>query len=132
MFCYMLIVSGGGSCLLGSCLIKMADGSEKPIESIQKDDLILDGNLQTVRVLALVTNFLGYRQLFPFKNGPIFTPEHMFYAAIDKPEIGVMSKEALIQEMPQTEEWNVKPLEELELLLQHQNETVSAKVPSKG
>ena len=53
----------------------------------------------------------------------------MFYAAIDKPEIGVMSKEALIQEMPQTEEWNVKPLEELELLLQYQNKIVSAKVP---
>ena len=106
----------------------MADGSEKPIESIQKDDLILDGNLQTVRVLALVTNFLGYRQLFQFKNGPIFTPEHMFYASIDEPEIGVVSKEALIQEMPQTEEWNVKPLEELELLLQYQNKIVSAKV----
>ena len=127
---YMLIISGGGSCLLGSCLIKMADGSEKPIESIQKDDLIIDGNLQPVRVLALVTNFLGYRQLFQFKNGPIFTPEHMFYAAIDKPEIGVVSKEALIQEMPQTEEWNVKPLEELEQLLQYQNKIVSAKVPT--
>ena len=77
------------SCLLGNAQILMGDNTTKAISDIQSGEVILDGNLNHVTVKAVVTNYLYDRPLFEFKNGPIFTDEHLFYADLEKEILGM-------------------------------------------
>ena len=118
-----------GSCLLGDTKILMADYSLKQIQDIQPGDLILDGNLKPVHVIATNPTFLGNRKLYKFSpNGPVFTPEHQFYSNLTTGQIGVMSKQELYIENPQMEENDqVYELDQLSNLLQFQNGKVVQK-----
>ena len=118
-----------GSCLLGDTKILMANYSLKQIQDIQHGDLILDGNLKTVHVIATNPTFLGDRKLYQFSpNGPVFTPEHQFYSNLTTGQIGVMSKQELYIENPQMEENDqVYEFDQLSNLLQFQNRKVVQK-----
>ena len=68
--------------------------SLKQIQDVQPGDLILDGNLKSVHVIATNPTFLGDRNLYQFSpNGPVFTSEHQFYSNLTTAQIGVMSKQ---------------------------------------
>ena len=67
----------------------MRNGTTKAISDIQSGDVIVDGNLNPVTVKAVVTNYLYDRTLFEFKNGPVFTDEHLFYADLEKNIMGM-------------------------------------------
>ena len=118
-----------GSCLLGTSHILMANYSVKQIKDIQTGDLILDGNLKPVKVIATNPTFLGNRKLYKFSpNGPVFTPEHQFYSNLTTGQIGVMSKQELYIENPQmAENDQVYEFDQLSNLLQFQNGKVVPK-----
>lgn len=74
----------GGSCFLGNTLIKMFDGTEKPISEIQRGDLVLDAlnTNQGNRVLGVkvMMSPLGRYLFSPVKDiEPFMTEEHPYY-----------------------------------------------------
>ena len=69
---------------------------------MQKGDIILDGNLMPVQVVTLGKSFLGGRTLHQLNaNGPVFTGEHQFISNLTTMQVGVLSKEDLLNEHPQ-------------------------------
>ena len=80
--------SSSGSCLLGSTLILMQNYTSKPITEIKHGDMILDGNLNSVSVHSVITNYLYDRKMYDFKDGPVFTEDHLFYSNIETEELG--------------------------------------------
>ena len=63
-----------GSCLLGTSHILMANYSFKQIKDIQTGDLILDGNLKLVKVIATTLQYLLSEQdVINEQGGRIFS-----------------------------------------------------------
>lgn len=118
-------VARRSSCLLGDTQILMRDDATKAISDIQSGEVILDGNLNPVTVKAVVTNHLYDRQLFEFKNGPVFTDEHLFYADLEKDVLAAASPEHLFEQVPQMKSWNIHPINDTKKLLQFKNGKVS-------
>ena len=72
----------GGSCILGTCQILLDDFTTKDVSAIKRGDVVLDQNLQPVRVIGCNFTYLGKRSLYSFGDyGPIFTGEHQFVSA---------------------------------------------------
>jgi len=113
------------SCLLGNSKIQMRNGTTKAISDIQSGDVIVDGNLNPVTVKAVVTNYLYDRPLFEFKNGPVFTDEHLFYADLEKNILAAASPESLVKQVPQMKSWDIRPINNTKKLLQYKNGQVS-------
>ena len=113
------------SCLLGHCTILMEDFSNKVIRDIKVGDVILDGHLNPVSVMAINSSFLGFRKLFQFnQDGPVFTPEHQFYSNIKSGEVAVVSVKDLLLENPQLEERpGIHSLDDLNSILQYNMKT---------
>ena len=102
----------------------MADYSTKAVEDLKPGDSILNGYLQPVKVLGVFQNFLGQRKLYQFvPDGPVFTGEHQFVKNLEKGEVGVRDKHALMWENPHLEQDSAKiyPLNELGSLLQYKD-----------
>ena len=66
----------------------MQNYTSKPITEIKHGDMILDGNLNSVSVHSVITNYLYDRKMYDFKDGPIFTEDHLFYSNIEREELG--------------------------------------------
>ena len=77
-----------GSCLIGSTHILMENYTSKPITEVKHGDMILDGNLNPVLVHSVITNYLYDRKLYTFKDGPVFTEDHLFYSNMETEELG--------------------------------------------
>ena len=60
----------------------------RPITEIKHGDMILDGNLNSVSVHSVITNYLYDRKMYDFKDGPVFTEDHLFYSNIETEELG--------------------------------------------
>ena len=91
-----------GGCVHGDSEILMANYTAKAIKSIVKGNIILDGNLKPVKVLAIGSVFLGTNELYKFEpNGPIFTKDHQFFLDLKEGMTGVVSLSTLIEENPQ-------------------------------
>ena len=83
----------------------MADYSLKSVQDLAIGDLVFDGHLNTVEVLAIGKNYLDERKMYQFgSDGPVFTADHQFYSNIDNGQVGVFSKTALFRENPQLKE----------------------------
>jgi len=110
-------------CLLGKTQILMANYSSKSIEALRPGEIILDGNLQPVKVVHILSNFLGHHQpLYQFlPDGPIFTIEHQFLSNLELGHVGVVSKEELFLQDPTLMESKVHSLEGMKTLLQFQD-----------
>ena len=66
----------------------MKNGNSKPISEIKQGEVILDGNLKPVLVHSVITNYLYDRKMYAFKDGPIFTEDHLFYSDIEEEKLG--------------------------------------------
>ena len=66
----------------------MENYTSKPITEIKHGDMILDGNLNPVLVNSVITNYLYDRKLYVFKDGPVFTEDHLFYSNMETEELG--------------------------------------------
>ena len=66
----------------------MKNGKTKAISELKTGEVILDGNLKPVKVESVVSNFLFNRMMYQFKDGPIFTEDHMFYLDIKNEKLG--------------------------------------------
>ena len=82
------VQASGGSCLLGNTLILLENGNTKAISDVKIGDVILDGSLNPVTALSVVTNYLYDRTLYEFENGPIFTEDHLFFSDIENEKLG--------------------------------------------
>jgi hypothetical protein len=67
------------SCFVAGTLVLMADGTERPIETLRPGDAVLGRRGQVNRVVASERTLLGRRRLYAF-NGrrPFVTAEHPF------------------------------------------------------
>lgn len=74
---------GGGGCFLAGTLVRMADGTEKPIETIQSGDVILEALTgQPAKVIGVKTRAHDVNKwVFALdkKVHPYITEEHPFY-----------------------------------------------------
>ena len=67
------------SCFVAGTRILMADGSERPIETLQAGEQVLDQHGQINRILAVERVILGNRRLYGLNRlPPFFTAEHPF------------------------------------------------------
>ncbi|MGE6197645.1 Hint domain-containing homing endonuclease [Aeromonas media] len=67
------------SCFIAGTRILMADGSERPIETLQSGEQVLDQHGQINRILAVERVILGNRRLYGLNRlPPFFTAEHPF------------------------------------------------------
>ena len=67
------------SCFVAGTRILMADGSERPIETLQAGEQVLDQHGQINRTLAVERVILGNRRLYGLNRlPPFFTAEHPF------------------------------------------------------
>ena len=67
------------SCFVAGTRILMADGSERPIETLQSGEQVLDQHGQINRILAVERVILGNRRLYGLNRlPPFFTAEHPF------------------------------------------------------
>uniref|UniRef100_UPI001F3587F6 hypothetical protein n=1 Tax=Aeromonas rivipollensis TaxID=948519 RepID=UPI001F3587F6 len=67
------------SCFVAGTRILMADGSERPIETLQASEQVLDQHGQINRILAVERVILGNRRLYGLNRlPPFFTAEHPF------------------------------------------------------
>ena len=67
------------SCFVAGTRILMADGSERPIETLQAGEQVLDQHGQSNRILAVERVILGNRRLYGLNRlPPFFTAEHPF------------------------------------------------------
>ncbi|MFM4974004.1 Hint domain-containing homing endonuclease [Aeromonas rivipollensis] len=67
------------SCFVAGTRILMADGSERPIETLQAGERVLDQHGQSNRILAVERVILGNRRLYGLNRlPPFFTAEHPF------------------------------------------------------
>ena len=67
------------SCFVAGTRIQMADGSERPIETLQAGEQVLDQHGQINRTLAVERVILGNRRLYGLNRlPPFFTAEHPF------------------------------------------------------
>lgn len=67
------------SCFVVGTRILMANGSERPIESLQPGEQVLDQHGQINRILAVERVILGNRRLYGLNRlPPFFTAEHPF------------------------------------------------------
>lgn len=67
------------SCFVAGTRILMADGSERPIETLQAGEQVLDQHGQINRILAVERVILGNRRLYGLNHlPPFFTAEHPF------------------------------------------------------
>ncbi|MDM5084337.1 Hint domain-containing protein [Aeromonas rivipollensis] len=67
------------SCFVAGTRILMANGSERPIESLQPGEQVLDQHGQINRILAVERVILGNRRLYGLNRlPPFFTAEHPF------------------------------------------------------
>ncbi len=62
-------------CFVGGTLVRMADGSAKPIEDIAVDDVVLGMDGTANRVLALRPAVLGERKLYAINGGTAFVTD---------------------------------------------------------
>jgi len=64
---------------VGGTLVRMADGTDKPIETIQVGDLVLGADNQSHSVMFLDVEKLNKRYLYGINDfPPFFTSEHVF------------------------------------------------------
>ena len=107
----------GGSCILGTCQVLLEDFTTKDVSAVKTGDIILDQNLQPVRVIGCNFTYLGNRSLYSFSDdGPIFTGEHQFVSA-DGGTL-VVDLQALHEENPQLKEEDVHEMNDYSRLLQ--------------
>ncbi|PTT50908.1 hypothetical protein DBR19_12655, partial [Aeromonas sp. HMWF014] len=67
------------SCFIAGTRIVMADGSERPIETLQAGECVLDQHGHLNRILAIERVLLGERKLYGINQlAPFFTAEHPF------------------------------------------------------
>ncbi|MFQ2174122.1 hypothetical protein ACK345_13210 [Aeromonas rivipollensis] len=67
------------SCFVAGTRILMVDGSERPIETLQAGEQVLDQHGQINRILAVERVVLGNRRLYGLNRlPPFFTAEHPF------------------------------------------------------
>ncbi|MFQ2103194.1 hypothetical protein ACK33R_02080 [Aeromonas rivipollensis] len=67
------------SCFVAGTRILMVDGSERPIETLQAGEQVLDQHGQINRILAVERVILGNRRLYGLNRlPPFFTAEHPF------------------------------------------------------
>ena len=110
----------GGSCIIGSSQVLMADFTTKNACDIKRGDIVLDQNLQPVRVIGCNFTYLGSRSLYSFgDHGPIFTGEHQFVSA-DGGTV-VVDLRALHEENPQLKEEDVYEMNEKSKVLKLKN-----------
>ncbi|AVP93552.1 Hint domain-containing homing endonuclease [Aeromonas rivipollensis] len=70
------------SCFVAGTRILMADGSERPIETLQAGEQVLDQHGQSNRILAVERVILGNRRLYGLNRlPPFFTAEHPFLSS---------------------------------------------------
>ena len=70
------------SCFVAGTRILMADGSERPIETLQAGEQVLDQHGQINRILAAERVILGNRRLYGLNRlPPFFTAEHPFLSS---------------------------------------------------
>ncbi len=70
------------SCFTAGTLVLMADGTQRPIESLRAGDLVMAGDGTANRVVAVETPRLGNRLLYAIDGGEAFvTAEHPFLTA---------------------------------------------------
>jgi len=116
-------------CVLGDTTILMADFSSKPIEDIQVNDVILDGNLNKVNVVHVIKHYLSSTKLFQFyPDGPVFTADHQFLLNLETQNVGVVSKDYLFKLQPQMEEFGemVHEFKYTDSVLQYENGSISS------
>ena len=71
--------SSGSSCFIAGTMVTMADGCQRPIDSIRAGELVLGAGGRGNRVLGIETPLLGARRLYAFDGGRAFvTAEHPF------------------------------------------------------
>ncbi len=64
---------------MSGTLVRMADGTDKPIETIQVGDLVLSADNQPHPVMFLDVEKLDKRYLYGINDfAPFFTSEHVF------------------------------------------------------
>ncbi|WP_404836056.1 hypothetical protein [Aeromonas media] len=70
------------SCFVAGTRILMTDGSERPIETLQAGEQVLDQHGQINRILAVERVILGNRRLYGLNRlPPFFTAEHPFLSS---------------------------------------------------
>lgn len=70
------------SCFVAGTRILMVDGSERPIETLQAGEQVLDQHGQINRILAVERVILGNRRLYGLNRlPPFFTAEHPFLSS---------------------------------------------------
>lgn len=74
--------SSGSSCFIGGTLVAMADGGQRPIDTIRGGEFVLGAGGGRNRVRGMETPLLGARRLYAFNGGRAFvTAEHPFMTA---------------------------------------------------
>jgi hypothetical protein len=69
----------GGGCFVGGTRVRMADGSDKPIELVEPGDRVLGSGGKINRVRSILYPMLGDRQLYALNGGTAFvTASHPF------------------------------------------------------
>lgn len=92
-------------CFAAGTSILMADGSTRPIESIQIGDLVMGGNGRANRVVEIERPMLGPRRLYALNGGkPFVTAEHPFmttegWKAIDPARTAVENPSLSVQRL---------------------------------
>ena len=75
----MSYAESGSSCFVAGTAVLMADGSERPIESLRPGDLVRGAGGRVNRVVGVERPCLGARRLYAFNGGrPFVTAEHPF------------------------------------------------------
>lgn len=70
------------SCFVGGTLVLMADGTQRPIETLEVGDLVLGRRGRVNRVIGVERTRLGRRRLYALNDGrPFVTAEHPFLTA---------------------------------------------------
>ena len=99
---YLFLEFLKGGCVHGDSEILLANYTTQAIKYLSKGDMILDGKLQPVKVLAIGFVYLRANDLYKFEpSGPIFTRDHQFFVSLNKKMMGVVSLSALVEGNPQ-------------------------------
>jgi len=71
--------NASGGCIWGECMAMMADGSEKKVKSIRKDDMVKTANGESARIICVTKLTLNPQDKAPLvqlDSGLVITPWH--------------------------------------------------------
>ena len=108
------------SCLHGNTKVLLANYTEKKVSELKLNDQILDRYLRPQKIIGLNCSYLQERSMYQLSDdGPIFTPDHQFFTALDKSTTVVASLKMLFNENPQLDGEDIKEMQNGETVLRY-------------